>query len=92
MTEFIKAHDEPDGTVFEMAVRAVSESGAKTRASIDLFGRRPGKLTALESINARELTDGPVSEYRVLIKIRDKQGLKEKLKINDAVEALEELL
>lgn len=98
MAQFIKAYDEGDGVVFEMAVKGGTEAGAKSRATLSLLGRRPGEVTALQKIWARKMPStnlvGPnvVSEYRVMIKLERGENLRDKLFINSAIDELERLL
>lgn len=70
MVRFIKAYNEPDGTIFEVAVTATNAQGAKVRGSMWLFGRMPMELTAMEGISVFQFTNsGVLNEYRVSIKL-----------------------
>lgn len=92
MVEFIKAYDEKDGTVFELSVSAVTVQGAKSRGVMSLLGRRPGEVTAIESIEVMPLGTGYLKDHRVIIKLSSDKDLRSMLKIPEARQRLEELL
>lgn len=93
MARLIKVYNEEDRIVFEIAVVALDRRGAKVRGTLSLIGRRPGETTAIQGIDVEELPGGGVlSEYRVIIKIKKGESIKDKLKMDKAAEALEDLL
>jgi hypothetical protein len=92
MARLENAYTEGDNVVFEMAVTAFTEAGAKTRGATALIGRRPGHATAVESIEALQYDDGVAKQYRVIITLNTDEDLRSLLKIDEALESLERLL
>lgn len=92
MVKLIKVYDEKDSTVFEMAVVAMTEKGAIVRATLSLLGRRPSKSTVTHIIDTEPFGEGYLKEYRVIIEVGNEGDLRDKLKIDEAVELLENSL
>ena len=92
MVEFIKAYDEQNSTIFELSVSAVTVNGAKSRAIMSLLGRRPGEITAVESIEVMPLGTGYLKDHRVIIELSSDEDLRSMLKIPEAKQAIEERL
>lgn len=93
MARFIKAYNKQGTVVFELAVMAVNGSGAKARGTMSLLGRRPGMATGVVNIDVTKMPSaGIVNEYRVIIEIDNDENLRDKLKIDAAIEALGDIL
>jgi len=93
MARLIKAYDKKESVVFELAVMGVNASGAKTRGTLSLLGRRPGMASAVKNTEVSKMpSPGLVNEYRVIIEINNDEHLKSKLKLDTAIEALGDIL
>lgn len=93
MVRYIKSYSEKDKVKIEVAVTAFTGNVAKIRGAVSVFGRRPGQLTGLESVESFMLRDdGIVNEHRVVITITPNESLRDKAKITAVAEKIEELL
>lgn len=93
MVKFIKAYSGGPNTIFEVKVTAVNETLAKSRGTIWLFGKTPTGLTSLESVTVDEMPgNGIVREYRVIAEVAGDESLRDMLKVDEVVDAIEDIL
>ena len=93
MPRLVKAHDERDSTVFEVSLLAISDIGARFKASAYLFGRVPGKIPAVSNVETMGLsTGGVVGEYRVMITVDDEGEIRDILRLDNIRDDIERFL
>lgn len=93
MVKFIKAYRADKNTAIELGVKAVSEKGAKARATTWLFTRMPMNAINLESVDADDIAvNGHFGEYRVIIEFDPSENILDKLKDNRLTQAIEDTL
>lgn len=92
MARLIKAHSDRDNIIFEMGVAALTEQGAEKRAIGNLLIRNPGETTALNGVQTKLVSGGLVKDYRVLIFLDHNEDLRNRLRIDEAIEMIEGLL
>lgn len=92
MPKFIKAFNRRDKTVVEMSSIAQNPRRAEIKVKSAMFIRRPGYVSAVENVDTMKITSGFFNEYRVMITIDPTEDIKSKLRINDVVNKVDEIL